>query len=277
MSVTTKKITSFDGGHLFVSERSNSSNPTKTYILLSGLGGCSTSWHWFIERLFQLRPDTRCVAVDLRGHGLSSHSFPKLPGNILSIYVEDFQALLSEYQHLDQENIVVVGHSFGTLILQEYFAKYPTNNFSNVILLTSPINIGVAPFPGAYKMLTLWSKNHRAGKLHVSLSDHLKFKNTPDLYLPRLLNDMTAIGKVTYFLLWLSLLGWKSPRPQALNRANTHFLLGSRDIYIDAKKREHIHKLFPKARQHVLDSGHNMVVNIPEQLARMVFELSQRF
>ncbi len=274
MPVTTKKITSFDDERIFVSERSNSSNPTKTYILLSGLGGCSTSWHWFIEHLFQLQPNTRCVATDLRGHGLSSHSFPKLPCNVLSIYVEDLRMLLSQYEHLGQENIVLVGHSFGTLILQEYFAKYPTNHFKKVILLTSPINIGVAAFPGAYTALALWSKSHRAGKFHISLSDHLKFKNTPDLYVPRLLNDMTAIGKVTYFLLWLSLLGWKSPRPKALNRANTHFLLGSRDIYINAKKRERIHKLFPNAQQYVLDSGHNMVVNIPKKLAELVLKIT---
>jgi len=273
MPVTTKKITSFDGEHLFVSERSNSDNPTKTYILLSGLGGCSTSWHWFINNLLSLRPDTCCVAVDLRGHGLSSHCFPKLSGNILSIYVEDLRMLLSQYERLDRENIILVAHSFGSLILQEYFATYPTNTFGRVILLASPINIGVSKFPGAYTALSVWSKNDHAGRLHISLADHLKFKNTRDLYLPRLLNDMTAIGKGTYILLWLSLLGWKSPRPQALNQPNTHFVLGSKDIYVTAKKRKRIQKIFPRAQQHLLDSGHNMVVNIPKTISDLLAQI----
>lgn len=271
MSTVTKKIKSFDGESLFVSEHSNSSYPTETYLLLSGLGGCVTSWHWFIQSLLQLRPNSRCVTVDLRGHGLSTHNFSSKASDLMDCYAKDLEVLIQAYATNPVE-LVFVGHSFGCLILQEYLKEHSGDVFKKIVLVTAPIQIGKSwlKIPLAYSLLVTWSKLHPQAIRDHSLKEHLYYKNSFDLNFLRVLNDTKIMGKVMFALIWGALLGWKSTTTNSLNKQNIHRIFGTKDVFLSGGSQKKIQQTYPNCTYHFLPTNHNMVVNVPEAVADIV-------
>ncbi|MDA1079787.1 MAG: alpha/beta hydrolase [bacterium] len=263
-------FTSFDGELLFASEHTNSLKPKKTYILLSGLGGCSTSWHFFIQEFLQLYPDVRCIAVDLRGHGKSSHAFSKQAAGLLDCLAKDLAALLKQINP-EKTELHFVGHSLGCIILQTFFAQ-EKNPFASIFFCAARVKIHLfgSNFSWLYPLLAKWSKNHSHGMRQLSVVDHLKYKNTHDVDVFRLLNDTTIIGKVTYAFLWFCIFGWESKKIASLNSPKVHWIFGEQDIFIREKEKAPIYKRYPLAQYHQVDCNHCIVVNQPIVLARLV-------
>ncbi|OGJ16794.1 MAG: hypothetical protein A2632_02000 [Candidatus Pacebacteria bacterium RIFCSPHIGHO2_01_FULL_46_16] len=268
-------FTSYDGEQLFANEHCNSLKPEKTYILFSGLGGCSTSWHFFIKELLQLRPESRCIAVDLRGHGKSSHAFSAQADNVLDCFAKDLATLIEQVA-ADRTKLYFVGHSLGCLILQTFLTQQEKNPFAEIFLCAgrvkiSPLGIN---FTWLYPMLASWSKNHKHGMRQLSLEEQLRYKNTFDFHIPRVLNDITIIGKVTYVLLWLCIFGWQSRKIAFLNTQKTHWIFGKKDMLIQKKELSAIYARYPQAQYHHIDSNHCIVVNQPLVAAHIVAENS---
>lgn len=97
-------------------------------IFLHGIGGNAESW---IYQLEALSASHRAITLDLPGFGHSAMlpelTFPKL--------AEWLQRFLIE-QQLDQP--ILVGNSFGGMMVQEYLARYPNQAKAVVLTGTSP-------------------------------------------------------------------------------------------------------------------------------------------
>ncbi len=96
-------------------------------VLIHGMGSDHTVWEGLIPLL---KEDYWVIAVDLRGHGLSS----KNPGPYsIELFAKDV-CLFLESLNIDQAHFM--GHSMGGVILQELAVKYP-ERFKSLTLISS--------------------------------------------------------------------------------------------------------------------------------------------
>jgi pimeloyl-ACP methyl ester carboxylesterase len=81
----------------------------------------AASFHVQLELIAQQCPTWRAIAIDLSGHGHSSH---KSPHHFYSFhdYIDDLHLILCK---LHATNVYLVGHSLGALITSCYSAAFP--------------------------------------------------------------------------------------------------------------------------------------------------------
>lgn len=90
--------------------RTNNIDPKKkTLVLIHGVSGSSSAW---LELEDHFKDDCNIVSLDLRGHGLSKKLKEYLDYDI-SLLSRDVREIT---EILDLKNIVLISHSFGTLI-----------------------------------------------------------------------------------------------------------------------------------------------------------------
>jgi pimeloyl-ACP methyl ester carboxylesterase len=103
-------------------------------VLVHGWGADHTSWRPVID---QLTTRYRVIAVDLRGHGRSQA--PDGPYVLADLADDLFQLLAS----LDlPEAPVVVGHSLGGMVVQQFAADHP-DAACGMVLLDTDLNAGL--------------------------------------------------------------------------------------------------------------------------------------
>lgn len=96
-------------------------------VLIHGMGSDHTVWEGLVPLL---KEDYRVIAVDLRGHGLSS----KTPGPYsIKLFAEDIDLFLKSL-NIDQAHFI--GHSMGGVIVQELAVVYP-ERFKSLTLISS--------------------------------------------------------------------------------------------------------------------------------------------
>jgi non-heme chloroperoxidase len=86
---------------------------------------------WAGQMLFLAQNGYRAIAHDRRGHGRSSQTSS---GNDMDTYADDLAALI---EHLDLNNVVLVGHSTGGGEVTRYVGRYGTKRVDNVILIAA--------------------------------------------------------------------------------------------------------------------------------------------
>ncbi len=115
--------------------------PLQTIVLIHGFGGRARQWRYQIEEFSR---QNRVIALDLRGHGRSSHAES---GYEMQGLLGDITAVLD---HLNvKEPVVVVGHSFGVAIATE-FAWTFSERTSHLILIAGAGEYNIAK---PYKVL----------------------------------------------------------------------------------------------------------------------------
>lgn len=101
----------------------------RTLLLLHGYTDSHRSFDLILPRL---APHARCIALDQRGHGLSSYSGPDFS---LDAYTRDAIDLI---EHLGLSPVTIVGHSMGSLIARKVALARPD-------LIDRLILVGSAP------------------------------------------------------------------------------------------------------------------------------------
>ncbi len=97
-------------------------------LFLHGIGGNAETWQY---QLPYFAKDYRVIAVDLPGYGRSD-PLPKMTFPALAQWLHE---LLVTY---NLEKTLLVGHSFGGMIVQEYLATYNSDATAIVLYGTSP-------------------------------------------------------------------------------------------------------------------------------------------
>lgn len=100
----------------------------ETILFLHGYTDTSRSWLRVLDKLEQIRPDLRMIAVDLRGHGASTlPESPECVGNPGECFsMDDFAAdVLAFMDAMGIPRAHIVGHSLGTFIAQEIALTQP--------------------------------------------------------------------------------------------------------------------------------------------------------
>ncbi|MGH2522251.1 MAG: alpha/beta fold hydrolase, partial [Anaerolineales bacterium] len=105
--------------------------PARTMVFIHGFGGNARQWKYQLQKFSD---DSRVIALDLRGHGLSDkpptrYTMPELLG--------DIEAALRVLDVLPSRKFVLLGHSFGGAIVAEYAAAHPEQVEKLVLLATA--------------------------------------------------------------------------------------------------------------------------------------------
>lgn len=119
-------------------------------LLLHGFG--MNNIHW-IPFLWQMRKKCQFIMPDIRGFGLSKHSYQHYD-NALSRHAEDTRLLLS---HLGLEDVTLAGYSLGALISMQYLQTYGWEGFRDVLILDAQAKIK----PDADWVWPMFGPNHR--------------------------------------------------------------------------------------------------------------------
>ena len=103
--------------------------PQRTLVFLHGFGGWAMQWR---RQLRFFAGANRCIAPDLRGHGLSdkpdsAYSMDELMGDLDSV----FSALKAP------ERFVLLGHSFGGAMAAQYAVQHP-ERVEKLVLTATP-------------------------------------------------------------------------------------------------------------------------------------------
>ena len=118
-------VTSADQTRLYVREFGSG----EPLILLAGGPGLNAI---YLEAIWEnLSSDYRCIVLDQRGTGKSILTRVDSAALTMENYVGDLEALRN---HLELEQISLIGHSWGGMLAMEYAAKYH-KNLKNLILL----------------------------------------------------------------------------------------------------------------------------------------------
>jgi pimeloyl-ACP methyl ester carboxylesterase len=266
-------IPSFDGEKLSVVVQGNLSNPSKTFILLSGLGGGITAWSFICEELLTLRPDIRCIVMDMRGHSSSSHVFPANEQSFFEVLAKDIAVVCEKY---DCKNPILVGHSLGGLVLQTYLQLQLTPTPQKTVLICTPMVTQVLPeFIGewAYKVLSSWSNLFKHSFPAMSIATHLQHKNSFDFSLLRISHDIVTVGLVQFVLYWLCILSRKGTPVGAFTNYTVELIFGTRDLILPKFKQNQIRSFLPDSQVATIDSCHNAVVNEPAQVGAILAKI----
>jgi pimeloyl-ACP methyl ester carboxylesterase len=138
-----------------------------TGLLMLHGGGANTHWFDFIGP--SLARHCRALALDLRGHGDSSHMEP--PGYTSEAYMRDIRALIEAEQ---LRFPILMGHSMGGMLLVKYTGTWPREVAALIVCDARPV-YGVADRE------RLQSTGRSPGREYVSQADYVAhFRIRPD-------------------------------------------------------------------------------------------------
>ncbi|MGR5286970.1 alpha/beta fold hydrolase [Vibrio maritimus] len=102
-------------------ERPTIKTAAKTVVFIHGWMDNAASFHALFPLIEQYAPDWRVIAIDLPGHGHSSHKSAHHFYNFHD-YIDDLHRILVKLHAVD---VCLVGHSLGALIASCYSAAFP--------------------------------------------------------------------------------------------------------------------------------------------------------
>ncbi len=168
------------------------SNKRKTLIFVHGVSGSSSAWINFEKRFSKI---FNILTFDLRGHGKSFR-----PEKFSEYYLENFsEDLYGLIKHENVTNPILIGHSFGNLVILNFLEKHlklvksvifvsteyaPSKRLANKIVAASFLLNPLAALLNSKKKLG-----------HV---DYSNYKNTGDWNLKRMYADAKNTGFKSY-------------------------------------------------------------------------------
>lgn len=167
--------------------RTNTFKPGRqTLVFVHGLSGSSSAWVPFEQKL---SADYNLLTFDLRGHG-QSKKYRGYSAYALTKFSDDLHALLV---HLHIQRPVLISHSFGTLVVLEYFRQYG-QTVEAAIFFSPNYKVKKRSLSGVLQPLTWmsplwdWLPVFRTRGHHLNY-DH--YRQTGDWNLRRMLADIT--------------------------------------------------------------------------------------
>ncbi|HEV8666387.1 MAG TPA: alpha/beta hydrolase [Candidatus Paceibacterota bacterium] len=229
----------------------------QTLVFIHGLSGNVCAWEPYEKAL---ENSYNVLTYDLRGHGLSVR--PKTFDEYdLAFFTEDLQALLEELQIQDP---IIISHSFGTLVAQQFLLAYP--NTAKAVLFISPVYnirkllltrltfVGLSLY---VRVLRLFSPKpfvaHRHGYLFNAKAG--------DWDMDRVSEDLRTTGLRSYSYCLRHLYGADTDINWEMIATRAYILHGTRDSLVPVINAKSLAKVLPAAKLELLDDNHCIVLN----------------
>jgi 3-oxoadipate enol-lactonase len=235
-------------------------DPTKTpLVFLHGIGGAARAWR---GQLQAFGDRYRAIAWDMPGYGGSS----PLPTVGIAILADALQDFLGQ---IGATKPVLVGHSIGGMIVQQWLAKHPNTAAAVVLAQTSPA-FGKADGDWQKSFIEARLGPLDRGETMVSLAPTLVKElvgDDPDASGMELARDcMADVPEASYRASMLALLGFDQRHALKDIRIPTLVLSGSKDKNAPAPMMAKMAGFIPSARYIELEGvGH--LVNLERPAA----------
>ena len=185
---------------LATQELGNPETAAVTVVFIHGWLDNSSSFSTVIEELSVLYPQGHLVAIDLLGHGLSSHKpqafYP------FHDYIDDLHQVLSK---ISANRLVLVGHSLGALIASCYSAAFP-ENVSGLVQIEGHGPLSEAPEQTVSRLRNgvLSRQRHRRkpSRPLASIEDAIKLRSITNHIKPELIAPIVERGVVNRDGVW---------------------------------------------------------------------------
>jgi long-chain acyl-CoA synthetase len=212
----------------------------RTLVFLHGFGGRAAYWE---HQLAYFAQDSRVLALDLRGHGLSDAPYSQYTVEELC---EDVIAILAAVQA--PERFVLVGHSFGGA-LSSYFISRCPERVEKFIIIASAVRF----------------KLRWAGRLLLSLPPWLLGLSRRFFALSKLYPPSHVVVRLNRNALSI----WDgSPYLQQI-KVPSLVILGQRDLLFSQESYREVAKQIPQAQEVIVPvSAHQVMVDRPEAVNR---------
>ncbi|MEZ8190520.1 alpha/beta fold hydrolase [Vibrio sp. 1F279] len=165
---------SLASGKLATQQIGNPQTTVTTVVFIHGWLDNSASFTQVMQQVSKLSPDTHLVAIDLLGHGFSSHK----SGSYYPFhdYIDDLHQLVTK---LSPNRLVLVGHSLGALIASCYSAAFP-ENVSGLIQIEGHGPLSEAPHETVSRLrdgvLSRLRQRRKPSRPLASLEDAIKLR-----------------------------------------------------------------------------------------------------
>ena len=165
---------SLASGTLATQQIGNPQTTVTTVVFIHGWLDNSASFTQVMQQVSKLSSDTHLVAIDLFGHGFSSHK----SGSYYPFhdYIDDLHQLVTK---LSPNRLVLVGHSLGALIASCYSAAFP-ENVSGLIQIEGHGPLSEAPHETVSRLrdgvLSRLRQRRKPSRPLASLEDAIKLR-----------------------------------------------------------------------------------------------------
>lgn len=219
----------------------------KNLIFLHGAGGNHLNWYY---QLKFLKDSFNLYALDLPGHGNSEGT----PCDSIPCYAEFLSKFIKKIGAVSGD-LILIGHSMGGLIIEEYLKNGGT--CAGVVLISSSYRVRKKNSPRNpvefcqnlfYTMDAIEGCLKTANMILARSKDVLK-------------HDLEAASKVNY--------------KHVLHEFNKPFLLihGEKDVLIPLRDAELMDNLLPRSRLHVIkDAGHMVMIEKAREVSNVMMK-----
>ena len=228
-------------------------DPGKTpLVFLHGIGGAARAWR---GQIATFSDRYRAVAWDMPGYGAST---PLASVSIAALA----DALQSFLQQIGAERPILVGHSIGGMIVQQWLIKHPRDAAAVVLAQTSPA-FGKAEGDWQKQFIEArlgpLDRGHTMKSLAPSLVKELVGDN-PDADGMQLARDcMGSVPEASYRAMVLALLGFDQRKALADISVPTLLLSGSKDKNAPAPMMAKMASYIPSAAYIELEGAGHLV------------------
>jgi pimeloyl-ACP methyl ester carboxylesterase len=259
---------SFDDQIISYSIHSNPKKIQNSIIIVHGFGGDVLIIQDFINYLIELE-NTQVISYELRGHANSSKHFSNNFSFIEEMHTLDLQALIN---HLNIVDPILIGHSLGGIIIQEYLNMGLRPTPKQIFLICSTTEIsGISIFRKfLYKLISQLPESKNVFKTG-SPQFYRRFKTSWDINLFRYIHDTTVVGGILRWMLYFSSLnGWKNKKIHLLDNNDCFYIYGKKDIIVPAQLQKQRIKKLTRINKIEIDAGHIVPITKPEELATLI-------
>ncbi|ANP75959.1 hydrolase [Vibrio crassostreae 9CS106] len=169
-----EKSYSLASGTLATQQIGNPQTTATTVVFIHGWLDNSSSFNPVMQQVAKFAPNAHLVAIDLFGHGFSSHK----SGSYYPFhdYIDDLHQLVTK---LSPNRLVLVGHSLGALIASCYSAAFP-EKVSGLIQIEGHGPLSEAPHETVSRLrdgvLSRLRQRRKPSRPLASLEDAIKLR-----------------------------------------------------------------------------------------------------
>lgn len=235
-------------------------------IFVHGLSGSSSAWVKY-ENFFKQKYNV--LSFDLRGHG-QSHKPKEYDEYQIEKFSEDLFDLI-KYEKIN--NFVLVGHSFGSLIVLDFLSRYQAS-VRAAVLLSPNYKIGTRQVEKILKLLLPISKILEivpfSGRPRGQI-DYSRFPNTGDWNIRRMIADIHKTSWRVY--LFSTRQSYKFDKEDFLEKINIPALIihGKKDTIFPCQNSILMDQKIKKSKLVLLDdTDHIIVLNNFDEIAKAI-------
>src|SRR3990167_2077293 len=267
-----KSIHSFDNVRIHYN-RTSGNGPV--LVFLHGAGGDLTIWK-YQQEFFHMK-GIATIAIDLRGHGKSDRPSSKHSYKIVA-FSHDIQCVLDAEKVI---NPVLIGHSFGGMVLVNYHHHYPKNALAYCMVDTS--------YAGPKKIKSAFNQHNwlahkldwlmekvTVKKTYMSHEAYEKYIGSSEISFGRMLSDIRSTSIKSWFFTYEQVAHFSAKKVLSTIWQPVLIIEGGNDTITDVSVAQTMSKIIKNAKLRIIPfENHIITINNPISVTETLYAYLQ--